>query len=316
MITRDINLIIDQLKNGNAVGLPTETVYGLAANAFDVNAIQKIYELKKRPSSNPLIVHIGRKEQLQQLVEKIPTKLERLMDQFWPGPLTVLLPKVEAIPNEVTSGSARVAVRMPNHPLTLDLLNRLPFPLVAPSANLYNRISPTCAQHVEKYFPETYTLDGGACQAGVESTIIAEESNEILVYRWGAIGREDIESITGKVVDKTTSTQKSIAPGMSLKHYSPLCALVVSKEPGFLLSISPEKRIGVIWFNRVKWDGPNVTSFEVLSAQSDLQEAARNLYQAMHRLEEQSVDLIIVERLPEYGLGISMNDRLDRASTK
>ncbi len=316
MITKDLNLVINELSNGKVIGLPTETVYGLAANAFDLQAIQRIYSTKKRPSTNPLIVHIGKKEQLSSLVTDVPFKIEQLIEAFWPGPLTVLLPKKDHVLSEVTSGSPKVAVRMPNHPIALHLLEKLPFPLVAPSANLYNRISPTSAAHVEKYFPEIYTLEGGACLAGVESTIIAQESNEILVYRWGAIGREDIESVVGKVVDKTTSSQKSIAPGMSLKHYSPLCPLLVSKEPGFLLSISPEKRIGVIWFNRVKWDGPNVTSFEILSAQSDLQEAARNLYQAMHRLEEQSVDLIIVERLPEYGLGISMNDRLDRASTK
>ncbi len=316
MIVTDIQLIKKTVENGEVIGLPTETVYGLAANAFNETAIRKIYELKGRPSTNPLIVHIGHADQLKDIVSSVPEKLKQLADAFWPGGLTLLFPKNESISPIITAGFPNIAVRMPTHPLAQSLLKSIPFPLVAPSANISNRISPTKASHVEKYFPNIYTLEGGACEAGVESTIVGMEYEEVCVYRWGAIGREAIENLVGKVLDRTRGDHAAVAPGMSKKHYSPTCQFIVSKEPGFLLSISLQKRVGVIWFNEVLWTGPNVVAYEVLSPTGNLEEAAKNIYDAMHRLEDHSLDLIIAERLPEHGLGISINDRLDRAAAQ
>lgn len=316
MITDSIEIIKKDLLESKVIGLPTETVYGLAANAFDEEAIQEIYRIKGRPSTNPLIVHIGNFTQLKTVAKEIPEKLFLLAEQFWPGPLTLLLPKRGEISASVTAGFPNVGVRMPNHPKALELLNQIPFPLVAPSANISNRISPTTAQHVEKYFADIHTLEGGECISGLESTILGIEGGEIAVYRWGAIGREEIEKLVGKVLNRTQATHSTPAPGMSKKHYAPKCPLVVSQEPGLLLSLSMRQRVGVIWFKEVKWEFPQVICNEVLSNSGDLKEAGKNLYQTLHRMEELSLDLIIAERMPEEGLGLSINDRLDRASSK
>jgi len=314
MICTDFELIKAALTQGNLIGLPTETVYGLAANAFNEEAISKIFELKGRPKSNPLIVHIGRVNQMFELISELPEPLKILSNLFWPGPLTLLIPKSERVSPLVTAGHSRIAIRMPNHPVALELLQQLDFPLVAPSANVSNRISPTESAHVEKYFPEIYTLEGGPCKAGLESTIVGMEGTSLNVYRWGSISRESIEDQVGKVLDRSGNAHQTIAPGMGKKHYAPKCPLVVTKEPAFILSISKGKRIGVIWFDKIAWESPDVLAHEILSSTQNLEEAARNIFQAMHRLESYDLDLIIAERLPEFGLGISINDRLDRAS--
>lgn len=314
MISKEVNHLVTALANGDVVGMPTETVYGLAANAFDEDAIAKIYQLKGRPKTNPLIIHIGKMDQIEALIAEFPSQLKRLADKFWPGPLTLLLPKSDRISETVTAGHPNVAIRMPNHEGALALLERIDFPLVAPSANISNRISPTKAKHVEKYFPQIFTLDGGDCKAGLESTIVGMFDDSIAVFRWGALGREEIEAVVGKVLDKTSNSTKTVAPGMGKKHYSPLCPLLVTKEMWYVLSISTQKKIGVIWFKEIKWEFPNIVAHEILSPSGDLSEAASSIYQAMHRLEEAGVELIAVERLPEEGLGISINDRLDRAA--
>lgn len=316
MISQDINQLVKALENGDVVGMPTETVYGLAANAFDESAIAKIFQLKGRPKSNPLIIHIGGLEQMEPLITEFPNQLKKLADTFWPGPLTLLLPKSVLVSDTVTSGHPNVAIRMPNHKGALELLQMLKFPLVAPSANISNRISPTKAKHVEKYFPEIITLEGGPCQAGLESTIVGMFEGSVAVFRWGALGREEIEAVVGKVLDKTSNTTKTVAPGMGKKHYSPLCPLIVTQEMWYVLSISTQKKIGAIWFQEIKWEFSNIVAHEILSASGNLQEAGSNIYQAMHRLEEAGVDVIVVERLPETSLGISINDRLDRAAVR
>ncbi|NDF97711.1 MAG: threonylcarbamoyl-AMP synthase, partial [Chitinophagia bacterium] len=168
MSNAQLQQAIQLLSDENVVCVPTETVYGLAASMYSEMAIEKIYAIKGRPRTNPLIVHIGRKEDLFLLCTEVPAPLQRLIDRFWPGPLTILVEKSVQVPDSITAGGSRVGIRMPNHPLTLELLQRLPFPLVAPSANPYNAISPTTAQHVEAYFGSAIPLilDGGPCQQG------------------------------------------------------------------------------------------------------------------------------------------------------
>ena len=182
MITNDIELVCNSLKNGEIVGIPTETVYGLAASIFNESAIERIFSKKNRPRSNPLIVHVATLDQAKLLVKEFPLKAELLARHFWPGPLTLILPKSDLVNDVVTANNKSVAIRVPNHKMTLNLLGKLNFPLAAPSANPYNRISPTCAEHVESYFPDINILDGGECQSGLESTILSfEESKKNLL---------------------------------------------------------------------------------------------------------------------------------------
>jgi len=315
MITTDLQLIKQHLEEGNVVGIPTETVYGLAANIYDEQAIDKIFKTKGRPNTNPLIVHVKSMDQARTLVSHFPTKAALLAELFWPGSLTLILPKSALISSSITANQSTVAIRMPNHSTTLQLLETLDFPLAAPSANPYNRISPTRSSHVEEYFPEIAILEGGNCEAGVESTILSFEGDEVILLRHGAISIEEIEAKVGRIADRTSGTDHQ-APGRSKKHYSPLCELIVSYEPLFVLSAVQHKKVGILWFNQVKIHSPKVAVNRVLSLRGSLREAAANIYEALHQLEKSGVDLIIVERLPHQGLGRTINDRLERAAAK
>jgi L-threonylcarbamoyladenylate synthase len=313
MITTDINLIKQQLEQGEVVGIPTETVYGLAANIYNEEAIATIFLTKKRPQTNPLIVHIHSMQQAKELVSHFPPKAEQLAAHFWPGPLTLILPKSPLISDSITANQSTVAIRIPNHPTTLQLLETLDFPIAAPSANPYNRISPTRAAHVEEYFPEIPILEGGNCEAGVESTILSFDKDDVVLLRHGAISIEAIEQKVGRILDRTAGTDHQ-APGRSKKHYSPLCELIISYEPLFMLSAVQQKKVGILWFKEVKIASPKVFTNVVLSHSGTYEEAATNMYDALHTLEKEGVDLIIVERLPNEGLGRTINDRFERAS--
>ena len=315
MITTDLNLIKQQLEQGEVVGIPTETVYGLAANIFDAQAISKIFSTKQRPQTNPLIVHVHSIEKAKELAAHFPPKAEVLAAHFWPGPLTLILPKSPLISDGITANQSTVAIRIPNHPITLHLLRTLDFPIAAPSANPYNRISPTRSVHVEEYFPEIAILEGGNCEAGVESTILSFEGDEVVLLRHGAISIEAIEQKVGRILDRTSGTDH-LAPGRSKKHYSPLCELIISYEPLFMLSAVQQKKVGILWFKEVKIASPKVFKNVVLSPSGTFEEAATNMYDSLHQLEKQGVDLIIVERLPNEGLGRTINDRFERASAK
>lgn len=313
MITTDINLIKQQLELGEVVGIPTETVYGLAANIYNEEAIATIFSTKKRPHTNPLIVHVHSMQQAKELVSHFPPKAEQLAAHFWPGPLTLILPKSPLISDSITANQSTVAIRIPNHPTTLQLLETLDFPIAAPSANPYNRISPTRAAHVEEYFPEIPILEGGNCGAGVESTILSFDKDDVVLLRHGAISIEAIEQKVGRILDRTAGTDHQ-APGRSKKHYSPLCELIISYEPLFMLSAVQQKKVGILWFKEVKIASPKVFTNVVLSHSGTYEEAATNMYDALHTLEKEGVDLIIVERLPNEGLGRTINDRFERAS--
>jgi L-threonylcarbamoyladenylate synthase len=316
MITNDLELVSSCLANGEIVGIPTETVYGLAANIFNEKAVASIFLKKNRPQSNPLIVHVASMDDAKLLVKEFPLKAELLARHFWPGPLTLILPKSDLVSDVVTANSTSVAIRIPNHKITLNLLSKLGFPLAAPSANPYNRISPTCAEHVNSYFPDIPILDGGVCQSGLESTIISFEGNDVILLRHGAIPVESIEELVGRISNRTAGGSKEHTPGISKKHYAPLCDLVLTYEPLFMLSAVKNKKVGILWFKEVQIDSPLVHVNKVLAPSGMLEEASKNMYALLYDLEKLGLDLIIVERLPDYGLGRTLNDRLTRASVK
>jgi L-threonylcarbamoyladenylate synthase len=317
MITQNINKAITELIQDNVVAIPTETVYGLAGNAFSELAVNKIFSLKKRPLHNPLIVHISSINDLKTIAINIPDKAMKLARKFWPGSLTLILDKHPDIPYIVTAGNEKVAVRVPNHPLTLELLNQLTFPLAAPSANPFGSISPTSAQHVLDYFSDQLEviLDGGPCENGIESTIVGFENNEPIVYRLGALTIEEIENEVGPVKFNVKNDQSPIAPGMLSRHYAPNTETFLTNNIKSLIKTFPDKKIGVLVFSKPINDS-QIIHTEILSNQGKLEEAAKNLYAALHRLDERNLDIIIAEIMPDIGIGKAMNDRLQRAIKK
>lgn len=314
MITKEIGHAKSCLINNNLVAIPTETVYGLGGNAFNETAIKKIFELKKRPLNNPLIVHIPSKEMLKEVATDIPDKAIELVDCFWPGPLTVLLNKKNSVPDLVTSGKKTVAVRMPRHEMTLSLLSQIEFPLVAPSANPFGCISPTSAMHVYKYFKKELSciLDGGDCDLGIESTIIGFENDHPIVYRLGSVSIEEIEKMVGSVSLFSKNDRNPPAPGMFSRHYAPSTPTYLSTDVEELLPLFEGKRVGLLVFSN-KRNSKAAFIQEVLSEKSCLNEAASHLYAALHRLDAAELDVIIAEKLPDIGLGKTINDRLQRA---
>lgn len=317
IISKNIQMAIDILNQEELVAIPTETVYGLAGNIYSEKAIHKIFEMKNRPLFNPLIVHIHNINQLDEFVSYIPDKARLLADTFWPGALTLVLKKKSHIPDLITSGKDSVAIRIPNHPATLALLERLNFPLAAPSANPFGCISPTKAIHVEEYFGEKLQmiLDGGDCKNGIESTIVGFEHDEPVLYRLGAISMEDIEKVIGKIEIKNKNEAAPDAPGMLSKHYAPLTNTYLAADIKKCIESFPDKKIGLLLFCG-EVNSPQVTHQEFLSKHGDLAEAATNLYTALHLLDKLNLDVIIAERLPDIGLGKSINDRLERATKK
>lgn len=315
IISKDIQKAVALLSNEELVAIPTETVYGLAGNIFSEKAIKAIFETKKRPFFNPLIVHISSVNLLSSFVSEIPEKAKLLAENFWPGSMTLVLKKKANIPDLITAGKSTVAVRVPNHPTTLALLNKLNFPLAAPSANPFNNISPTKPQHVERYFKNEIqmVLDGGTCKNGIESTIIGFENDEPIIYRLGALAIEDIEAVVGKIAVKNKKEQSPDAPGMLQKHYSPLTKTILTTNILETIKSYSHQKIGLITLKTAYKNTP-ISSEIILSKTEDLQEAASKLYDALHQLDHQNLDIIIVEKMPDFGLGKSMNDRLQRAA--
>ena len=315
LITTDLAIAKQALIADEIIAIPTETVYGLAGNAYSETAIKKIFTLKKRPFYNPLIVHIKSAAFLPQVACDIPAIAEKMAREFWPGPLTLILKKQPNIPDLVTAGKETVAIRVPNHPTTLSLLAQLDFPLAAPSANPFGSISPTSAEHVASYFKATLdvVLDGGECEKGLESTIIGFENDQPVLFRLGAISVEDIEKIIGKVRVRTSVSDTDVtAPGMLSRHYSPATNTHLTDNVREYMKSFENKKIGLLLFKDAVKDN-NLTHQEILSPSGDLVEAARALYAALHRLDKLDLDVIIAERFPDSGLGKTINDRLQRA---
>jgi L-threonylcarbamoyladenylate synthase len=315
LITTDINKAIQQLNRNELVAIPTETVYGLAANAFNSIAVEKIFKLKQRPFYNPLIVHVQSINELETIACDIPSRALKLATSFWPGPLTLVLKKQEHIPNIVTAGKDTVAIRMPNHPMALSLLSQLEFPLAAPSANPFGSISPTNAEHVLNYFGDSLEviLDGGECEMGIESTIIGFEENQPILYRLGTITLKEIEEVVGVIKMKTTNDVNPEAPGMILRHYAPKTKTLLTDNVLESISLHRNLSIGIIMFTG-EFSELNVDQLEILSPKGNLTEAAKKLYASMHRLDQCNLDLIIMERFPDEGLGKTINDKLLRAT--
>ena len=317
MITTDINTAKEILLKNELIAIPTETVYGLAGNAYNETALIQIFKLKNRPFYNPLIVHIKSASSITDVAIDIPESAMILAEKFWPGPLTLVLKKKSHISDLVTAGKDTVAVRVPNHPVALELLNKLEFPLAAPSANPFGSISPTNADHVFNYFGRKLEviLDGGECERGIESTIIGFENNQPILYRHGSISLEEIEKITGKLSTITNSEKTPNAPGMLSRHYAPNTDTYLVNNVIELIKSFKGRRIGILVFKN-QINGKDIFHTEILSKSGDLNEAAKNLYAAMHRLDHNNLDVIIAERLPDVGLGKTMNDKLERATKK
>jgi L-threonylcarbamoyladenylate synthase len=314
-ISSDISKAIELLNKEDVVAIPTETVYGLAGNIYSEKAIRKIFQVKQRPLFNPLIVHIPSIDQLEKIAREFPVKAQKLAEAFWPGSLTLILPKRLNIPEIVTGGKDTVGVRIPNHPVTLSLLKQLSFPLAAPSANPYNRISPTSSDHVKAYFENTLSmvLEGGECKNGIESTIIGFENNEAILYRLGGISVEDIEKIIGKIQIRNKSDTTPNAPGMLAKHYAPKTKMFLLDDLDKFIENNKSKKIGILKFKE-NLNTASVEHIEILSKSGDLKEAASKLYSTLHKLDSLNLDLIVAERFPDVGLGKSINDRLERAT--
>ncbi|TRX56081.1 threonylcarbamoyl-AMP synthase [Fulvivirga sp. M361] len=314
---QDIDHAKHLLENGSLVALPTETVYGLAGNAFNIEAITQVFKVKRRPSFDPLIVHTHSLEAAEHLVEAIPENARILAERFWPGPITLLLKKKNNIADLVTSGMDTVAVRVPNQPLTLELLAALDFPLVAPSANPFGYVSPTTAKHVKDQLNGkiAYIMDGGPCQIGIESTIIGFEEEVATVYRLGGCSVEKIESCIGRVQIAAHSTSDPKAPGMLKSHYAPVKPLKLGIIVAELKKREDKQRIGIISFNTFFDDIPADHQLQ-LAPDGKLETAAKNLFSILRRMDSFDVDIILTESVPDHGLGRAINDRLRRAAAK
>jgi L-threonylcarbamoyladenylate synthase len=303
----------DIIKRGGLVAFPTETVYGLGANGLDSIAVAKIFEAKKRPTFNPLILHISDKSWLQKYSSIKNEKVDALINKFWPGPLTLVLPKTKIVPDIVTAGNSTVAIRMPNHEVALQLINACGLPVAAPSANKFGHLSPTEAVHVSKYLGDKVDmiLDGGKCSVGVESTIIEFHNEEFYMLRPGGLSKEEIEKEIGTIKPGRMNPNKPNAPGQLLFHYSTTTPLKLF-DGKFL---DEKKKIGAIFFCKNKIDFPFAV-VKILSPLGDLREAAANLFSFLHELEQEHLDLILVETVEDKGLGRAIMDRLKRAAKK
>jgi L-threonylcarbamoyladenylate synthase len=332
----------EALAAGSLVSFPTETVYGLGAHALDPLALSRIFEAKRRPFFDPLIIHIAERESLADLCSAVDARAQTLMDRFWPGPLTLVLPKTDAVPDLATSGLPTVAVRMPSHPVALALIRAAGFPLAAPSANPFGRLSPTEAAHVRDQFSDgiALILDGGPCAVGVESTILSLAGETPVLLRAGGVPREDIEALIGPVALSAMNPEhpdKPLAPGQLPGHYAPRTRLRLLEKPverdgqgralpgsGMVTAAAMAKagmKLGWLGFREDREDredaagAPRIfAAAEALSPAGDLREAAARLFACLHRLDRLGLDLILAEPLPEQGLGLAIMDRLRKAA--
>lgn len=318
IIGHDIRKAKECLLAGKIVAIPTETVYGLAGNGYNPDVVASIFTVKERPSFDPLIVHTDSLHKAICFVAQMPPLACRLAKWFWPGPLTLLLPKRQVIPDLVTAGSHCVGVRIPNHLLTLRLLQVLPFPLAAPSANPFGYISPTTAQHVADQFGHkiAYILDGGACAVGVESTIVSFDGDKPTIRRLGGITRSALEQVVGPMAMQLQHPpHRPCIPGALFSHYAPKKRLVMGELSALIAQYHPIKRVGILSFQTLYPEIPAQNQV-LLSPKGCLEEAAKNLFQGLRLLDVMDIDLILGAYVPNHGIGEAVNDRLRRAQSK
>jgi L-threonylcarbamoyladenylate synthase len=323
VISTDRDAAVELLRNGELVALPTETVYGLAAKALNPIAVAKIFEAKERPRFDPLIVHLPNRDWLGRIVN-VPAGdrqlIGKLANKFWPGPLTIVLPKREIVPDIITAGLETVAVRLSAHPVFAEIVGELDEPLAAPSANRFGRVSPTTAQHVLEELEGRIALivDAGPTEHGIESTIVAVRDGRIAVLRRGPITDEQLSGFADIV--SVTGTQRISAPGQLPSHYTPTTPLrLIDKAEAF--PSQKNQRVGLL-----AWSGafPSPTSPQLetscseafaavrnLSDRGDLRDAASNLFRYLRELDALGLDLIVAERVPSRGLGAAIMDRLE-----
>ena len=312
-LAREISDGAEAIRNGGVTAFPTETVYGLGADVFQPEAVERIFRIKGRPHYNPLIVHIADMDQLHDLVPAVPALALRLMETFWPGPLSIVLPKRKEVPDIVTGGKDSVAVRMPENPIALELIRRCATPVAAPSANTFTCTSPTTAQHVREQLGNQcdVVIDGGACRVGVESTVISFTGSSPVVLRPGGIPTEDIERLIGRVHSPSTDKNKEVeSPGMMPHHYAPATTLTAFTT----IPADYEKSadVGILLFEASNRSFAGVV--EVLSSEGDTDEAAANFYAALRRLDALGLREIVAEYAPGERLGNVINNRLSKAA--
>lgn len=311
------------LRDGALVALPTETVYGLGADATNPVSVAGIFESKQRPAFDPLIVHVADVSQVGQVVAEFPPTARQLADAFWPGPLTLVLPKRPEISDLVTAGLPGVGIRVPRHPLTREILQLAARPVAAPSANPFSGISPTTAQHVLDGLGGRIdaVIDGGPCQVGVESTVLSLMTSVPTLLRPGGITREAIEGVIGRVdvavADPQQEDQAQPAPGMLSRHYAPRTPLSVVDSLNDAIPIVG-KRTGLLTYGHsaAKIVADGFAEVEILCEQADLKMCAARLFAGLRRLDAAGLDAIIAIRFPGQGLGLALNDRLQRAASK
>jgi L-threonylcarbamoyladenylate synthase len=318
------------LRQGELVAFPTETVYGLGANALDGLAVAQIFAAKGRPSDNPLIVHVADREAVSQVVSQVPAKAEALMAAFWPGPLTLVLPRQATIPTEVSAGLPTVGVRMPNHPVALALIRAAGVPVAAPSANRSGRPSPTSAEHVLEDMAGRipWVIDGGATGIGVESTVLDLTVDPPVILRPGGVTVEQLQKIIGEVridpgVNGVTSATKPRAPGMKYTHYAPKAPLILIAGPVLrmqekIVDLTDEyraegKRVGILCAT----ESMGRYTAQVVLDYGDrqrLNEVAANLFRTLRAFDRHAVDVVLAEAVPEQGIGLAVMNRLRRAA--
>lgn len=321
----DLSKAEDYLRKGELVAIPTETVYGLAGNALNDDAVLKIFHAKDRPQFNPLIIHLPSWQMVEKYVEEIPVDASRLASAFSPGPITFLLRKKPIISDLVTAGSPKVAIRIPGHPFTLQLLTQLDFPLAAPSANRFGYVSPVNAMHVYEglHLRIPYILDGGPCEVGVESTIVDFEDGEVIVRRTGKISVEQIAATLQKPVRLETSAEKHpVAPGMLHSHYATTTPLLCGNMQELAQKFANKKVVLMGWGTMEqiiasigKIDTSNIVACLSLSEQKNMDEVAKHLFATMRKADTLGADVVLTHLFPDVGIGMAVNDRLQRAQT-
>ena len=299
-ITKNTDVAVREILNGNVIALPTETVYGLGANGLKKRAVLKIFEIKKRPAFNPLILHVFEIADIEKYAKNIPDEVYMLAEKYSPGPLTFVLPKKKIVPDIVTAGLDSVAIRLPAHKMFREVLKETGIPIAAPSANMFGKISPTTAKDVfrELNGKINYVLDGGKCKIGIESTVLSFIGNKIKILRPGYITKKDIEKVIGNNFSgkSKNKNEKILSPGMLKSHYAPSTPLYMIEDTA--LANNLKNNFGVI--NLLKY--------------KNLRAVAYNLFEEFRKIDNPKYEFAIIQKVEEAGLGIAINDRIEKAS--